>query len=52
MRRACVSTVRSPLAHSFPFTQGVQHRQPVARRPCGHEQSETPTRTRPKLTLN
>ncbi|MCS7075375.1 MAG: hypothetical protein NZ455_01635 [Bacteroidia bacterium] len=27
---------------------GAQHRQPVARRPCGHEQSETPTRTRPK----
>ncbi|MCS7075767.1 MAG: hypothetical protein NZ455_03615 [Bacteroidia bacterium] len=22
--------------------------QPAARRPCGHEQSETPTRTRPK----
>ncbi|MCS7078158.1 MAG: hypothetical protein NZ455_15710 [Bacteroidia bacterium] len=22
--------------------------QPAARRPCGHERSETPTRTRPK----
>ncbi|MCS7075311.1 MAG: hypothetical protein NZ455_01310 [Bacteroidia bacterium] len=27
---------------------GAQHRQPVARRPCGHERSKTPTRTRPK----
>ncbi|MCS7076978.1 MAG: hypothetical protein NZ455_09735 [Bacteroidia bacterium] len=27
---------------------GAQHRQPAARRPCGHERSETPTRTRPK----
>ncbi|MCS7075254.1 MAG: hypothetical protein NZ455_01020 [Bacteroidia bacterium] len=25
--------------------------QPVARRPCGHERSETPTRTRPKVKL-
>ncbi|MDW8348220.1 MAG: hypothetical protein RML94_14760 [Bacteroidia bacterium] len=27
---------------------GAQHRQPVARRPCGHMRSVTPTRTRPK----
>ncbi|MDW8345773.1 MAG: hypothetical protein RML94_02360 [Bacteroidia bacterium] len=32
----------------------AQHRseaQPAARRPCGHERSETPTRTRPRYTL-
>ncbi|MCS7077327.1 MAG: hypothetical protein NZ455_11490 [Bacteroidia bacterium] len=27
---------------------GAQHRQPVARRPCLHEHSETQARTRPK----
>ncbi|MCS7076729.1 MAG: hypothetical protein NZ455_08475 [Bacteroidia bacterium] len=40
MRRACDSTVRS--------TEAIA--QPAARRPCGHEPSETPTRTRPKST--
>ncbi|MCS7076250.1 MAG: hypothetical protein NZ455_06060 [Bacteroidia bacterium] len=45
-----------PLARALnPVTRGwaggAQHRQPVARRPCGHERSVTPTRTRPKKTL-
>ncbi|MCS7075850.1 MAG: hypothetical protein NZ455_04035 [Bacteroidia bacterium] len=41
--------VRSPrpLFYSCPGG-GAQHRQPVARRPCGHMRSVTPTRTRPK----
>ncbi|MCS7075223.1 MAG: hypothetical protein NZ455_00845 [Bacteroidia bacterium] len=40
MREACEGCVSS-----------AQHRseaQPAARRPCWHEQSETPARTRPK----
>ncbi|MCS7077446.1 MAG: hypothetical protein NZ455_12090 [Bacteroidia bacterium] len=41
-----------PLAHAYTLAQGwaggAQHRQPVARRPCGHTRSVTPTRTRPK----
>ncbi|MCS7075266.1 MAG: hypothetical protein NZ455_01080 [Bacteroidia bacterium] len=52
MRRACVSTVRSPspTRSLLPrgWAGGAQHRQPAARRPCGHERSVTPTRTRPK----
>ncbi|MCS7075556.1 MAG: hypothetical protein NZ455_02545 [Bacteroidia bacterium] len=46
-----------PLAHALnPITRGwaggAQHRQPVARRPCPHERSETWARTRPKLLLS
>ncbi|MCS7077305.1 MAG: hypothetical protein NZ455_11380 [Bacteroidia bacterium] len=55
MREACegqaVRLGAKPLAHAFTLAQGVggaQHRQPVARRPCGHTRSVTPTRTRPK----
>ncbi|MCS7077169.1 MAG: hypothetical protein NZ455_10695 [Bacteroidia bacterium] len=44
--------MRSPSPTLLPLSRGwaggAQHRQPVARRPCGHERSETPTRTRPK----
>ncbi|MCS7075670.1 MAG: hypothetical protein NZ455_03120 [Bacteroidia bacterium] len=52
MRRACGSTVRSPSPALLPLPRGwaggAQHRQPVARRPCLHERSETQARTRPK----
>ncbi|MDW8346909.1 MAG: hypothetical protein RML94_08155 [Bacteroidia bacterium] len=52
MRRACVSTVRSPSPTLNPLPRGwaggAQHRKPVARRPCLHERSETQARTRPK----
>ncbi|MCS7076106.1 MAG: hypothetical protein NZ455_05335 [Bacteroidia bacterium] len=45
--------VRSPSPTLLPLSRGwaggAQHRKPVARRPCGHEPSETPTRTRPKI---
>ncbi|MDW8345517.1 MAG: hypothetical protein RML94_01070 [Bacteroidia bacterium] len=53
MRRACGSTVRSPSPALLPLPRGwaggAQHRQPVARRPCLHERSETQARTRPKI---
>ncbi|MCS7075698.1 MAG: hypothetical protein NZ455_03260 [Bacteroidia bacterium] len=56
MRRACISTVRSPPHTLFnPLTRGwaggAKHRskaQPAARRPCPHERSKTWARTRPK----
>ncbi|MCS7075802.1 MAG: hypothetical protein NZ455_03795 [Bacteroidia bacterium] len=52
MRRACVSTVRSPrpLFSLLPrgWAGGAQHRQPVARRPCPHERSKPWARSRPK----
>ncbi|MCS7075634.1 MAG: hypothetical protein NZ455_02940 [Bacteroidia bacterium] len=46
--------VRSPSPTLKPLPRGwaggAQHRQPVARRPCLHERSETQARTRPKLS--
>ncbi|MCS7077290.1 MAG: hypothetical protein NZ455_11305 [Bacteroidia bacterium] len=57
MREACggqaVRLGAKPPAYALnPITRGwaggAQHRQPVARRPCGHTRSVTPTRTRPK----
>ncbi|MCS7076613.1 MAG: hypothetical protein NZ455_07890 [Bacteroidia bacterium] len=50
MRRACVSTVRSPRPHSNPCPGGgAQHRQPVARRPCLHEHPRNAGKDTPKL---
>ncbi|MDW8347027.1 MAG: hypothetical protein RML94_08745 [Bacteroidia bacterium] len=55
MRRACVSTVRSPSPTLKPLPRGwaggAQHRseaQPVARRPCTPTRSVTCARARPK----
>ncbi|MCS7077857.1 MAG: hypothetical protein NZ455_14195 [Bacteroidia bacterium] len=58
MREACggqaVRLGAKPHAHALnPITRGwaggAQHRQPAARRPCPHEQSEPWARTRPKI---
>ncbi|MCS7077302.1 MAG: hypothetical protein NZ455_11365 [Bacteroidia bacterium] len=49
MRRASRQAwCEAPRPHFHSCPGGAQHRQPAARRPCGHERSETPTRTRPK----
>ncbi|MCS7077205.1 MAG: hypothetical protein NZ455_10875 [Bacteroidia bacterium] len=53
MRRAsrqawCEAPRPRPQTLAQGWAGGAQHRQPVARRPCGHTRSVTPTRTRPK----
>ncbi|MCS7077918.1 MAG: hypothetical protein NZ455_14500 [Bacteroidia bacterium] len=53
MREACGGRALARCeAPRLPFYScpggGAQHRQPVARRPCTHERSETRARTRPK----
>ncbi|MCS7078132.1 MAG: hypothetical protein NZ455_15575 [Bacteroidia bacterium] len=45
MREACEGRASARCAAKR-STEAIA--KPVARRPCGHERSETPTRTRPK----
>ncbi|MCS7076423.1 MAG: hypothetical protein NZ455_06925 [Bacteroidia bacterium] len=45
--------MRSPSPTLNPLPRGgAKHRQPAARRPCGHTRSVTPTRTRPKQKMS